>query len=301
MRLGHDGATRAPAPVASVPSVPAPSNFFTAPIEKLHRAAHPEPSFEDGYRFPFWQPERTPDAKPAEPESAKPAEQTETPDAATETQVDPASLPPVIEAPAAKVTADEQAGKLLSPILNRLDGLACNSELEQRRFDLLIRIEEVRKSLATFFSDQREWLVSDLQRQQEEASEKCRQQKAVIASLEPGKAEAESAVRKASGQVSSCRTLLNRCDEEKPSDDRWPTRLEKAQWQAERDHLAAALEQAQTVEEQARADLRTVVARILGEQRKFNELADAELILRERLSGQPWFDHEVGLQRQPEV
>ncbi|HXZ41843.1 MAG TPA: hypothetical protein VEG68_13955, partial [Terriglobales bacterium] len=177
----------------------------------------------------------------------------------------------------------------------------CNDDLEKRRIDLLAQLEEFRKSLAVFLADQRAWIVADLTAQQEQASAACREQTAVISRLDSEKAEALAAVRKASGLTSSCRALLNGCEAEKPNLDAWPSRADVARWEAEHSRLSEALEAAQEAEGQARSELRRIQARILEAERKLNALADAELTLRERLSGEAWSDHEVGLQHSPEV
>jgi len=286
------GSNRRMTPVAAagaIPTVRPPSNFYVAPIEQLNRQlVDPPPrfSFEDGYRTPF-----ATEPKPAEPE----------PKVEAATDVDPASLPPVVEAPPPKMSPDQQAEMLTQSVKNRLDRVTCNSDLDQRRRDLLAQLSEFRQALAAFLADQRAWLVSDLTAQHEQAAQNCREQEGVISELQRQLDEQMDWVRKASGQTSSCRVLLAGCDDRKPDLDRWPSRTEIGRWQAEHDRLSEELAAAQQAENDARSKSSQIHAALLAEKKKLNSLADAELLLRQRLSGEPWPDPEFGLMHAPEL
>jgi hypothetical protein len=291
--FGSDGNRRmTPVPVAggiTLPAVAPPSNFHVSATERLARAALPEPRvsmFELGYLRPF-ETDLKPKPTPAD-ESQEVPEQ--------------ARLLPVVQPPAPKVTPDEQAALLTGPIGSRLENLTCNGDLDQRRQDLLARLRELTKSLAVFFRDQRAWLVADLTAQQEQTARKCREQERVIADFEAQFDEQMGTVRLAAGQTSSCRVLLASCDDaEKPNLDNWPSRVEMARWEAKHKRLSEALRAAEQAEDQARSKLSDLRVQVLTEQRKLNALADAELVLRQRLSGEPWSDHEFGLEHPAEL
>ena len=294
-RFGDAGARRTTVmpSMAALPTVAPPSNHFVSTMEKLHRAAFPEPSFDLGYLNPLW--------TPGKPEPEKAGQTATADEGKSDQETLPEQLPPVVEAPPPKMSPDQQAEMLTQSVKNRLDRVTCNSDLDQRRRDLLAQLSEFRQALAAFLADQRAWLVSDLTAQHEQAAQNCREQEGVISELQRQLDEQMDWVRKASGQTSSCRVLLAGCDDRKPDLDRWPSRTEIGRWQAERDRLSEELAAAQHAENDARSKSSQIHAALLAEKKKLNSLADAELLLRQRLSGEPWPDPEFGLMHAPEL
>jgi hypothetical protein len=288
-------------PVASTPPLIPQSRAGLAPlplIERLDRIAHPEPPFEDGYRIPFASaPSKSMTTAAAEAKAAAPESAEVKPEQAASDQ-----LPPIVTPPDRDMRGE--ARKLCAPIAAKLQSLEIGDdepELRQRHSDLLQRCQEFTEALGGLLHDCRQQKITSLTAEQESLSASCREQRIVVARLEDKYSEQLGEARKAAGRTASVRNLLNGHLNSEPKPEQWPDRSTLARWQGERARLQSALESAQAAESAERDELSERGRRLVQARAELRRLADAEEALRNRLSGEAYFDRETGLQVPPEL
>lgn len=268
--------------------------MFTSQLQRIHTRAFPESPavvpFDAGYSNPLW-------GDPKVKSAAVAVEPGTTP------EIPAGDLPPVIAAPEPEISPEVRARKLLSAATAAIAGLDLNGDpaLESRAADLRAELFSLSGKLGVFLADVRKANIRTLTSQQEKAAAQCREQQAVIDGAESRYEEASAAVRKLAGVTASCRALFKACDAARPELDLWPNRVEVARWKVERARLSQALEQATDAEFGGRNELARVGQALVREQGKLAALADAELALRNRLSGEEFFDSETGLEHPPEL
>ncbi len=303
----------------TLPPVAPPSNFVGPPlIERVHRAAFPQPAFELGYVNALWTPPKA--GEQAKPEAAVVEQDAEAIDAAT--------LPPVIT-PAPRDLRAEVA-RLMFPLAEYLyrfviEEVADDSfeagyrnpfdtsiparppqsadakELEARKADLESGLRTWADSFLQFLTDHWNRTIAVLTAQQEKAAADVRAQTAMVEKV-VGEHDAQVVVfRNLQQERSKASVLLAACEAKEPNPDNCPTRIEVARWAQEHRECTEVHEAAQSAEDVARAQLNRLVRKVTEEQTKLNSLASKEKALRARLSGEAVMDSRFGFIRQPEV
>ncbi len=301
-----------------LPSVAPPSNFAGPPlIERVHRAAFPQPAFDLGYIDPYWRPEAEAVSEPAKPEPQEPA--------AVESDT-VSDLPPVV-APAPRDMQAEVA-RLMSPLAEYLDQFLIEEPgddgfergyhnpldtsppalpvaspeaeaFECRKADLSARLRAWSDQLRGFLEDHRQWSISMLTAQQEKAAAEVRAQIAVVERVVQEHNAQAAVFRSLRQERSKAHALLAACEAREPHLDNCPTRIEVARWAQEHRECTEVHEAAQSAEDVARAQLNRLVRKVTEEQTKLNSLASKEKALRARLSGED--DRELGLPKPTEL
>jgi len=291
-------------------------NFEPPPlIERLHRAANPQPSFELGYSHPLWTPPKA--GEQAKPEAAVVESDADAIDAAT--------LPPVVEPAPRDMQAEVRA--LLAGVFAYLDRFIVQEDSEDSSFEAGYRnpfdtsiparpqpspeslgfetrktalLSELRKwseSLVEFLSDHRLWTIAALTLQQERAAAEVRTQIAVVKKAVEEHESLVAVFRALRLETSKAHTLLAACEAREPSLDNCPTRIEVARWAQEHSECSAVYEAAQSAEDVARAQLNRLSRMATEEQNKLRALVATEKALRARLSGGETVDQGTGLLR----
>ena len=251
-------------------------NFQIPMIEKLHRVLNPEP------RVPFI---------PTSPA----AEQAVT----TEAAITDESLPPVIMPPERDLRVE--VNEILAPVSEYLTGLTFATDLQPRYTALLEQFSAFRQGLIDLLTDDRAQRIETLTTEQEEMAQQCREQRKVLDGVLVEFTQKTSELRQARFAIGKARAELQQCEESEPNLDNWPTRQELADWESRCTRAREALAEAERLEANVIAAGNEVRRRVIEAKTKFNELAEAEKILRDRLSGKPVRDSETGLLAEPEI
>ncbi|MBZ5667537.1 MAG: hypothetical protein LAO30_23430 [Acidobacteriia bacterium] len=296
----------APAPV----TLPAPpTNYFTAPIEQLHRASNPQPPFDLAYVDPFWKPDEQ--AEAGEPSIAKTTGE---------------ELPPVIE-PAARDLASEVA-QVCKPVVDYLAAYVVieqpNADFERgyhnpfdtsspaspesspeaegfeaRKVDLAARFRTWSESLVEFLTAHRDWTVAELREQHAEAWQQARDEAAIVAGLLAEHNQASGDLRNSKMALSKARVAFQGHEAAKPDLDQLPSQADLDAWQADGLRLKAAWETADQAVAAALSQIQSLRLRHERERTKLLGLRKAEADLRARLSGQKMT--AVGLEQEAEL
>ena len=268
-------------------------------VEQLHRAVvDPEPNFDLGYTAPFARPVPETEPAEAEPEETEPGETApeETEPAETNAAVE---LPPVVVPPERDMGAAVRA--LLAPVAQRLRQLEVDGNLSVRRDGLLVELEAFVELLAALLTEERAARIARLTAEHELAAQRCRDQLAAVDLAKQEKGWKEAVVRRCQQQASTARTLVDGCDATQPNLNNWPKREQVERWRKEHERLTGELEKAEIALAEGLQALHAAQRRLGEEQTKLWKLAEAERMLRNRLSGNTWTDSETGLVGPPEL
>lgn len=284
---------KAESPAASV--APA-TNFHVSQMERIHRAAFPQPAFDVGYIAPFWKPPK--EEEQVEPESAA-VEST-----ATDEQ------PPVIVPPQRDLRAE--VAELLRPAVEYLERFAVIEppddfeagynnplarpepqskppeavEFEARKTALLADLRTWTDSLRQFLESHRSWMTAELQQQHASAWHKAREQKAVVQAIIREHDATVVEMRRLDAARSKARLLASSHGEVRPDMDALPSQADLDKWQLEDEQLQAAWKSAEAAIETLQEHRRNIGYRYERERIKLATLRKAEIVLRAKLSGQ---------------
>lgn len=261
---------------------------FRSRLQTIEQIAFRQPHldlFELGYVAPFAT-ELPTEADPAEPPADASAD---------------ADAPPVVAPPTRDVRGEIR--KLFTPIFEALASLDVGDDLalKERCATSRQELSQVSQSLADLFAEAREQKIVHLTTEHSAAADACRAQREVVKAAEQRVNEHQGEIRKANTALSQARAKFNTVLEREPSADTWPTAVEKHRWTLQRDAARAALTTADEAQGNCFERDRELRRSLAAAREKLDELAKAEAVLRNRLSGRPWHDAEFGLTNPPEL
>ena len=265
--------------------VPASNVLFRSRLQGVCERAFPEPRvnlFELGYSHPF---------ETDLPAASETTAEGSLPDAAEDAS--DANALPVVTAPFRDVRAE--AHKLLAPVFEALSKLDVGDNLKNCRGSLQGELTELSEKLGDLFVKAREEKITRLTAEHSASADACRLQQKAVDAAELAVQDFQAEFRKCNSALSLARAKLQSVLESEPSPDTWPTPQQVNRWREQRDAARLAV----NVADEARSKcleldrgLRSVLA---AAKEKLSELANVELTLRRKLSGQPWTDVEYGL------
>jgi len=200
----------------------------------------------------------------------------------------PAPKVPVVDFSARGIPFGEFIGRLAKVQQDedlKADGaqlLAALCELETKACALIARHKE--RKIASL--DERWKLAKALAREQLEAVERLE-----TVELPP----LQAFLRRAQQKCSQCRVELVAWEDSAPRPELFPTAIELSQWQRGLKAAQAALDKANSHEDESRANLQQFDSRLREEKQKLRKLAEAEADLRAAKDGKPVLDREFGL------
>lgn len=263
-----------------------PSNvFFRSNLQKISERVFPEPGvnlFELGYSHPF---------ATDLPTASETTAEGSPPDATADDAMTDA--PPVVTPPTRDMR--REVSELLAPVFEALSKLDVGDNLKNCRGSLQGELTELSEKLGDLFVKAREEKITRLTAEHSASADACRLQQKAVDAAELAVQDFQAEFRKCNSALSLARAKLQSVLETEPLPDSWPTAALVNRWRAQRDAARLAV----NVADEARSKcleldrgLRSVLA---AAKEKLSDLANVELTLRRKLSGQPWTDVEYGL------